>query len=817
MTTQRVTLPCSPAASRDRRVVVGLFFLALAVYALTYTGAFKSNDERALFSGVDSFFKRGEFTVNQIYWDYTNVGMLTSAGDMVPNYEPAQMVAALPFYVWGRWLGAMVQGAMFFGVFVCAAAVALLYLSFLELGVSRRASALGALVFAFATMLWPYSRTFFREPLTVTAYLAVLYGLLRYRTEPTRLRWPALAGAAVGLALTTKQISVAILPSLLLLTGVYEWQRGHSPGIWRQRALAAAAAALPLAAFLGLQEVYKAATLSGVELFARDLGVYIADPQLSQSVPIRMARALVGLTISPYKGVLWYSPVLLLGVVGTLPFLRRWRWEGIAFLLVIAVHLLGYSRYNYWSGGVAWGSRYMLPIVPFLVLLAAPVWAWLVDPRPSPLAGRRPLDLVLRLGAWLLIAASTFVQVLGVSIDLRKYELDFLLSQSKVWGGIGQAIEALYLDPTWSPVTGHLRLLLAGQTPLDFAWVQLRQQGGSALVPAGLAISLLLVAASIAALIWVWRRPEHAGRVALGMAAVMLLGGSLLLSVYRQGDARFDPYGVDRFLRPMMADLAKRPCGWQGCNEALIVPDPVLTDYFLNYLTAPLVWYTIDPGPVDTALMARMRARYGAIWLGRDRNAQTDAAENHRDYERYLALNTAKAGEQQYGDWARLLRFSAAGVPVLTVTPEQTLGDMVLDRATLSLQRQTPDQAITPAGDEGVALARTGDVLQVAIDWRALHAPQGNYTVFVQLLDANNKVVAQNDHWPAQGEAPTAALSAGQTITDRVALPLDLPAGDYRLITGLYRGDAAGYPRLSGPGGDFATLGRIQIQGTAQP
>lgn len=816
MTTQPTNLPTSPAASRDRRLAVGLFFLVLAVYTLTYAGAFKSNDERALFSGTDSFFKRGEFTVNQIYWDYTNVGMLTSAGDMVPNYEPAQMVAALPFYLWGRLLGAMVQGTMFFGVFVAAASVALLYLCLLELGVSRRASLLGGLVFAFATMLWPYSRTFFREPLTVLAYLIAIYGMLRYHTEPARLWWPALVGAGLGLALTTKQISVAIVPSLLLLAFVYERQRPSTAGIWRQRALAVLAAVIPLAAFLLLQGVYRSATLSGVELFARDLGVYISDPQLSQSVPIRMARALLGLSISPYKGVFWYSPVLLLGLVGTIPFLRRWRWEGIAFLLLIGVHFLGYSRYNYWSGGVAWGSRYMLPIVPFLVVLAAPVWVWLVDPRQAP-GRRRPLAALLRIGAWLLIVLSTFVQVLGVSIDLRKYELDFLLTQSKVWGGIGQAIEALYLRPGWSPVVGHLRLLLAGETPLDFAWVQLREQGGSALAPMGLILSLLLAALGIVALVWVWRRPEHAGRVGLVMTMVMVIGGSLLLTVYRHGDARFDPYSVDRFLRPMIADLAKRPCGWQGCNEALIVPDPVLTDYFLNYMTAPLVWYTIDPSPVDTDLLKRMAARYGVIWLGRDRNVQTDESENRRGYERYLTLNTYKAGEQQFENWARLLQYSAAGAPVLTVAPRQTLGDMVLEKAMLSLQRRPLGQPVTAPGEQGEIRAHAGDVLQVSLEWRATETPQGNYTVFVQLLDTNNQVVGQNDHWPAQGEHPTAGLSAGQTVTDNVALPLDLPPGDYRLITGLYRGDVEGYPRLSGPGGDFAMVGRVRVQETAAP
>src|SRR5450759_4191243 len=138
----------SEKLKNDRRLAVGVFFLALAVYLLTYDGSFISNDERALFSGTDSFVKTGAFTINQIYWDYTHVGMVTSHGDMVPNYEPAQMVVAIPFYLWGRALGAAVQGVMFFGIFVMAASVALIYLCILELGYRRRTALVGAVVFA---------------------------------------------------------------------------------------------------------------------------------------------------------------------------------------------------------------------------------------------------------------------------------------------------------------------------------------------------------------------------------------------------------------------------------------------------------------------------------------------------------------------------------------------------------------------------------------------------------------------------------------------------------------------------------------------
>ena len=92
-----------------------------------------------------------------------------------------------------------------------------------------------------------------------------------------------------------------------------------------------------------------------------------------------------------------------------------------------------------------------------------------------------------------LIALSVAIQLIGIAVDLRTYEVRFLVEQAKLWGGIGQAIEALYLKPTYSPVLGHVRLLLAGTEPLDVAWVQHREMGTWAFVPQGLLASLLFV------------------------------------------------------------------------------------------------------------------------------------------------------------------------------------------------------------------------------------------------------------------------------------------------------------------------------------
>jgi hypothetical protein len=249
-----------------------------------------------------------------------------------------------------------------------------------------------------------------------------------------------------------------------------------------------------------------------------------------------------------------------------------------------------------------------------------------------------------------------------------------------------------------------------------------------------------------------------------------------------------------------------------ACNDVLLVPDPTLTDYFLSRLRAPMPWYGLEPRPVDEELLQRLLVRYSTIWLARDRNAEADDSEDRRGWERYLTENAYKVDEQKFGDWARLLRFSAAGRLAEEATPQQALGEMVLQSIHLGIEGATVSPQPDDPFDDGKVQAKVGDTLQVGLQWQASRKPAANYSVFVQLLDSASQVKAQRDRWPGDGLFPTAALNPGQVVIDNLALPLDVPPGHYQLIAGLYRNDVEGLPRLSGPGGDFVTLAEVDVQ-----
>lgn len=104
---------------------------------------------------------------------------------------------------------------------------------------------------------------------------------------------------------------------------------------------------------------------------------------------------------------------------------------------------------------------------------------------------------------------------------------------------------------------------------------------------------------------------------------------------------------------------------------------------------------------------------------------------------------------------------------------------------------------LTPLGAQlGDVLALVGagpvevrpDALDLALYWQARLAPGQDYSVFVQLLDANGKLVAQSDGFPWNGGYPTSAWQPGRIVRDSYELPLPrgLPNGRYTLIAGAY-------------------------------
>lgn len=93
------------------------------------------------------------------------------------------------------------------------------------------------------------------------------------------------------------------------------------------------------------------------------------------------------------------------------------------------------------------------------------------------------------------------------------------------------------------------------------------------------------------------------------------------------------------------------------------------------------------------------------------------------------------------------------------------------------------DKAVLATGAQGLP---TG----ISLTWIPTATIQNDYTVFVQVLDADNNILAQLDSQPQGGSYPTSTWRAGDVIADSVTWPGEANIGGWsRVIVGLYDAD----------------------------
>jgi hypothetical protein len=102
------------------------------------------------------------------------------------------------------------------------------------------------------------------------------------------------------------------------------------------------------------------------------------------------------------------------------------------------------------------------------------------------------------------------------------------------------------------------------------------------------------------------------------------------------------------------------------------------------------------------------------------------------------------------------------------------------------------------------------DLLYVTLRWTPLVDPTGSYTIFVHLLDASGRIVAQNDSEPSGGEFPTSTWETSLGVSDTHQISLDsVPTGQYRVEIGIYQASTG--QRLPVGSGDSDILTTIAI------
>jgi hypothetical protein len=750
---------------RDVALALGVGFFLFAVYLLSYRGGFHSVDEVSMFAVTESLVKFGQLNTDQIAWTQWTTsqreaqGFFGVDGHVYSKKGLATSLVMAPLY----WLGlvipglGMLQTASLVNAILTATTGALLFLVVRRLDFTARTGVGVALLYGLATIAWVYSKYLFSEPLAGLLLVGTTYLLVAFRQDGGSWR-AAVAGLLAGLAVATRANNLCLVPVFgiyLIASSKTAGSRGRAEDSARSYPLLpifyfAVGLILPALMLMGYNWVRTGNPLQT----GYDLTIF------SPNLPLGLYKLL----FSPLRGMFIYSPLLILSVPGLV---WLWRRHPATTALIVGIIGVTISLFSIWSSGegLSWGSRFLVPIVPFLCLALAPV-------LDRALAGSKVLvGLLLGLGG-----LSFIFQFLGVAINPWVYLAEL---QTDFGGEFFLENTPALTDFRYIQVIGQLRSWSLANS--DVAWWQ---PWGFDAIAFGLSIVLVGVTAV---------NLKSPTRNPIVLFIVSLLITYVLLTRYFVSDRQFGT-PQDSYTQALTAVAAQARPG-----DSAVTVAPYHYHVPMNRFKArlSLAGFAASPPPLPDAAQPLLRdatARQNSwlITIGLPPAAPNNAVEE------WLAANAFKARDTWFDD-VRLVWYGAEQ-PTISRPINATLGEELQ-----LVYVNTVDSS------------QVGQILPVELVWTPLQRPSSDYNLFLQLLAADGTPVAQHDGPPNGGYASTSTWTPGEEIPDRhgLVLPADLTAAEYQLIAGLY--DPVTGRRLHvDQGSDFVELGSIRVEASSQ-
>ncbi len=789
------------------RRAVGFCLVAflIALYFVTFSGYAISRDEWFLFDATESMARHGTMEQNFEFDAYPPVS-LSEARPPSADTEPMHPMLAAPLFLIAQALPGigLVHTVWLFNILVTALTAGTLYAYGLALGYRAHVAALVALIFGLGTIAWPYSRTFFREPLFTWFGLLSAYLIVRVRQELTAGRRPVLTLTLLALvlagALLSKEVTLLLLPAFLIEALPTRWRRVP---LTRRRVIVLVIGLVVLAILLTI-------IIFAVDRWVELPNRYDPNRRLEQAREnlSDLSTGIRGYLFSPSRSMWIFSPVLLLGFAGWPHLIRQRRWrELLVPLVVIAAFVIGYAAVRgskSWAGGRGWGSRYLIPVTPFVALWLLPVINAILQKRAA---------WWKRLGIGIVFLFSAAIQVAAALVNIQAYDDKLAAEGISVHDGLWTL--------RWSQIPVTFGLL--NTTRADLAWKY--AVGRTWPLPV---LCAILAAAALGWALWWMRRPGTRRTLlitaaSLAVITALALGGGLYA-------IRHDPRYAGNFqpTHDLLNALEKQV----EPDDVIVLNDFTYSEFFMNYykLRRPTIYtlpvspgerYSPEQAPAiespnpedlihlsDTIIFANFAQHHDRLWLVI--SSSSFIPWSVRPVEHYLARHYFPVTEVKPSDLARAVLFDMTPAPSPTAEewPAHAVGATFGDCLRL-VGYDIPGGTIRPPGD----------ILPVSLLWETRAPVPQDYTVALFIMTSDGKLIAQRDSYPVNAFDPTQDWRPRSLHRDNhgVQLPAHLPPGEYELWAAVYWWQAPEQrlPVIGADGkplGDHAVLGTVTIQ-----
>jgi hypothetical protein len=362
------------------------------------------------------------------------------------TYRPILLAAiSVPFYYTATILS--VDPKVFIGVFANSLMITLISLTIfcfsLEIYGSRKIAFILSVIFTLCSFVLPYNTTFYSQPLQALCIIAAAFFIYKslhshfsylcyyYRPNNNNGRgiyYAAIGGLFLGLSIFAHPTSVIVLPGFIAYSVFYMRRNRKNLGSF-------------------LVSLFFILSLMGFVNYIRfgsftDFG-YGSFGSLAAH---NGWKGLIGLLVSPGAGLLLYFPAVVLFPIALKYVYRKDR--GLFFLIayITVVNWLYFGTTAYggfywepitWSGGLSWGPRYLISILPFITIAFGTLL--------THLRNNNKRKLLLKYSIITLSAVGFIINLLGTLVWIH-YDWTYKLDWLKEWNWSSD-----YHVVTWNP------------------------------------------------------------------------------------------------------------------------------------------------------------------------------------------------------------------------------------------------------------------------------------------------------------------------------------------------------------------------------
>lgn len=408
------------------KIHLTLFFFFFSVYALTGQGSIQSADGKIMFLLTQAMVENHSVSFSEM------VSLQNTPGPQYSKYGLGMSILATPFYLFGKLLsfllGIEVSLSTQFAVsMINAILTALSCLMVFRIATERfeftlRTGLFLALGFGLSTIAWYYSEDFMSEPATTFFLLSAVYWVTG-KDRATRKRDLVWAGTFLALAVFCRLAVLVVIPGFIL----YQWMvwAESAEKNFKELAMDLIRPAIPVIAVLVLIMIYN---------YFR-----FADPLETgyEKISGRFLVGFFGILFSPGKSLFLFNPLTLFGCLACMLFLREQRKTAWLFGWLIISHLLLFSSWHSWQGGMSWGPRLMLVVLPYLIL---PIGFLLREHKQA-----------VKIPVLLALVAGILIQLPSVTVNATRYYYEM----SREFGSLGH--EQILFSPKYSQLIGQFK------------------------------------------------------------------------------------------------------------------------------------------------------------------------------------------------------------------------------------------------------------------------------------------------------------------------------------------------------------------------